>query len=179
MTVTPIEDKATWVRSAVDRFEGSLLLYAAKFVGDPEKAGDVVQDTFVKLCEQDRLTIEPRLAEWLFTVCRNRALDVLRKEKRMSQLGDAHARGRHDTGAGPDEKAECRDSAAKVLKHLDALPASQREVILLRFQDGFSYQEIARISGHSSGNVGYLLHVGLKSIREKFAEVPPARAHQA
>jgi RNA polymerase sigma-70 factor (ECF subfamily) len=45
------------------------------------------------------------------------------------------------------------------------LPDSQQEVIRLRFQEGFSYKEISRITGFSVGNVGYLLHVGLKSLR--------------
>jgi RNA polymerase sigma-70 factor (ECF subfamily) len=49
-------------------------------------------------------------------------------------------------------------------------------VIRLKFQNGFSYQEISRISGHSVGNVGYLIHVGLKTIRGQLAEGPRAEA---
>ena len=44
-------------------------------------------------------------------------------------------------------------------------PANQREVIRLKFQNGFSYQEISRISGHSVSNVGYLIHAGIKTLR--------------
>src|SRR3954447_23999083 len=88
-------DDAPWVRAAVARFEGPLTLYAARLLGDPESARDVVQETFLRLCVQDRTAIEPRLAEWLFTVCRNRSLDVLRKESRMNQLSDEHVRNFH------------------------------------------------------------------------------------
>jgi DNA-directed RNA polymerase specialized sigma24 family protein len=45
------------------------------------------------------------------------------------------------------------------------LPPSQREVIRLKFQNGFSYKEISRISGHSVSNVGYLIHAGIKALR--------------
>ena len=38
-------------------------------------------------------------------------------------------------------------------------------MIRLKFQNGFSYREISRISGHSVTNVGYLIHVGLKTLR--------------
>src|SRR5215470_17575017 len=88
MTAKSAPDDHDWIRTAVGRFEGPLVLYAARFLGDAERARDVVQDTFLKLCAQPRDEVEHRLAEWLFTVCRNRALDVLRKEGRMTQLSD-------------------------------------------------------------------------------------------
>ena len=79
-------DRETWVKDAVARFEGPLTLYASRLLRDTDGARDVVQETFLKLCASDRSAVEDHLAEWLFTVCRNRALDVLRKEQRMSQL---------------------------------------------------------------------------------------------
>jgi RNA polymerase sigma-70 factor (ECF subfamily) len=172
----PNSPDAAWVRAAVDRHERALTLYASRLLGDADAARDVVQDTFLRLCAQDRAAIEPRLAEWLFTVCRNRALDVLRKESRMTQLSDDHARVRPGKGPDPAAAAECRDSAARALQLLDALPTSQRDVIRLKFQNGFSYQEISRISGHSVSNVGYLIHVGLKTLRRQLAEGPTAPA---
>jgi len=176
MTGPPIEVDAAWVRSAVERFEGPLTSYAARLLGDAESARDVVQDTFLRLCAQPRGPLEPRLAEWLFTVCRNRALDVLRKESRMTQLSEEQVQVRTSPDPGPPDVAERRESTARVLHLLDALPPGQREVIRLKFQNGFSYQEISRISGYSVGNVGYLIHVGLKTIRGQLAEGPPAKA---
>ena len=176
MTGTPNEVDAGWVRSAVERFEGPLTLYAARLLGDAETARDVVQETFLRLCAQSREHVDGRLAEWLFTVCRNRSLDVLRKESRMTQLSDEQVQIRTSPDPGPPELIERRESTARVLDLLEALPKNQREVIRLKFQNGFSYQEIARISGHSVGNVGYLIHVGLKTIRGQLADGPPAKA---
>jgi RNA polymerase sigma-70 factor (ECF subfamily) len=149
----------------VARFESPLTLYAARLLGDAEAARDVVQETFLRLCVQDRGVIEGRLAEWLFTVCRNRALDVLRKESRMTRLSEEQVHRCVSPDPGPPDVAERREAAARVLDLLETLPASQREVIRLKFQNGFSYQEISRISGHSVTNVGYLIHVGLKTLR--------------
>ncbi len=151
-------------------------MYAARLLGDPEAARDVVQDTFLRLCAQAKGHVDGRLAEWLFTVCRNRALDVLRKESRMTQLSDEQVQVRTSPDPGPTELVERRESTARVLGLLEALPKSQREVIRLKFQNGFSYQEISRISGHSVGNVGYLIHVGLKTIRGQLADGPAAKA---
>jgi len=176
MTGTPLDVDASWVRSAVERFEGPLILYASRLLGDAEAARDVVQDTFLRLCAQGRGDVESRLAEWLFTVCRNRALDVLRKESRMTQLSDEQLQVRTSPDPGPPELALRREATARVLGLLDALPSGQREVIRLKFQNGFSYEEISRISGYSVGNVGYLIHVGLKTIRGQLADGPSANA---
>jgi RNA polymerase sigma factor (sigma-70 family) len=176
MTGKPNEVDAVWVRSAVERFEGPLTLYAARMLGDAEAARDVVQDTFLRLCAQARGELDGHLAEWLFTVCRNRALDVLRKESRMTQLSQEQVRVRTSPDPGPPDVLETRESTARIMGLLESLPKSQREVIRLKFQNGFSYQEIARISGHSVGNVGYLIHVGLKTIRGQLADGPAAKA---
>src|SRR5690242_6119246 len=92
---------SAWVRSAVSQFERPLTLYAARLLGDAERARDVVQDTVLKLCVQDRAEVDPHLAEWLFTVCRHRALDVLRKEKRMTRLSDDQVQLRPSAEPGP------------------------------------------------------------------------------
>ena len=158
-------DGAHWVRTAVERFQGPLTLYASRLLGDADTARDVVQDTFLKLCAQEEAHVGPHLAEWLFTVCRNRAMDVLRKEKRMAQLSEAQMHERPSPEPGPGEALARREDAAEVLRLLESLPPNQREVIRLRFQNGFSYKEISRISGQSVANVGYLMHVGMRALR--------------
>jgi RNA polymerase sigma factor (sigma-70 family) len=169
-------DNGPWVRSAVDRYEGSLTLYAARLLGDADAARDVVQETFLRLCVQDRAEIDSRLAEWLFTVCRNRALDVLRKESRMTQLSEEQVHHCLSNDPAPAEVAERHDLAARVFDLMENLPESQREVIRLKFQNGFSYQEISRISGHSVSNVGYLIHTGMKTLRGYLFDGQPAGA---
>src|SRR5689334_8392868 len=82
--------QADWVRAALDRYSGPLTRYALLITGNLEQARDVVQDTFIRLCAEDRTRIEPHLAPWLFTVCRNRALDVQRKERRLNPLPETH-----------------------------------------------------------------------------------------
>ncbi|QEH34094.1 ECF RNA polymerase sigma factor SigE [Aquisphaera giovannonii] len=169
-------ERGAWVREAVTRFEGPLTLYATRLLGDPEAARDVVQDTFLRLCSQARESVEGHLAEWLFTVCRNRALDVLRKEHRMTQLSDEQVNRCLSPAPGPQEAAERHDLGAKVLSLLESLPVNQREVLRLKFQNGFSYQEISRISGHSVSNVGYLIHAGIKTLRGQLFDGQPVEA---
>ena len=56
--------------------------------GDRDRARDVVQETFVELERSERRQTDSAPAKWLFTVCRNRALNICRKEKRMTYLDD-------------------------------------------------------------------------------------------
>jgi RNA polymerase sigma factor (sigma-70 family) len=165
-----------WVRDAVGRFEGPLTLYATRLLRDPEAARDVVQETFLKLCASERPSIESHLAEWLFTVCRNRALDVLRKEQRMSQLREEQVDRCLSPDPAPLEAIERQELGRRILDLLETLPVNQREVLRLKFQNGFSYQEISRISGHSISNVGYLIHAGIKTLRGYLFEGQAAKA---
>ena len=103
----------SWVKDAVARFEGPLLLYATRLLRDAETARDVVQDTFLKLCASDFASIDGHLAEWLFTVCRNRALDVLRKENRMTQLHDEQVHRCLSPAPGPLDAAVRRDLSSQ------------------------------------------------------------------
>ncbi len=176
MAKPPLPENREWVQHAVAQYERPLTLYAARLLGDTDQARDVVQDTFLKLCNQPRDDVDSHLAEWLFTVCRNRALDILRKEGRMSRLSDEQIRERPGHEPAPPEQVERRETTDRVLQLLDDLPPNQREVIRLKFQNGFSYKEISRISGHSVSNVGFLIHVGLKTIRSRMGAVPPASA---
>jgi RNA polymerase sigma-70 factor (ECF subfamily) len=71
---------------------------------------------------------------------------------------------------------EQAETLAGVLSALAQLPSNQQECIRLKFQQGLSYQEISRITNLSVTNVGYLIHMGIKSLRARFA---PALAHNA
>jgi RNA polymerase sigma factor (sigma-70 family) len=170
MSTIPRLEHDSWVRDAVARFQGPLLLYAWRLLRDREAARDIVQETFLKLCKADSVSIEDHLAEWLFTVCRNRALDILRKEQRMTQLREEQVNRCLSTQPGPLDLAERQDLTAKVLDLLEELPSTQREVIRLKFQNGFSYQQISSITGHTVSNVGYLIHAGIKSLRGQLFE---------
>ena len=50
--------------------------------------------------------------------------------------------------------------------YLDRLTDNQREVIILKFQQDLSYREIHAITGLTTGNIGFLIHTGLKRLRE-------------
>lgn len=155
-----------FIEQAMAEFQSPLIGYATTILNDSDRARDVVQDTFIRLCQQDLTKVRDNLKSWLFTVCRNRCLDILRKEKHSRPLEEVHWKKVAGPGQQPDEHADFEERLSRVMKLLDRLSDNQREIILLKFQQGLSYQEIQTITGLSSGNIGFLIHTGLKRLRE-------------
>ena len=161
------QDKSQWIRASLDRYEGQLTRYAYRITLDLEKAREVVQETFLKLWQADRAQVEGHLAEWLYTVCRNQALDLRRKDSRMVPLAKDGAIDTPDETPSAGEQLEQRQEENRVLDAFAALTGKQQEVLRLKFQGGLSYAEISRVTGLSVSNIGYIIHTGIQRIRQQ------------
>ena len=155
----------------VHRFEIPLFQYAQRITGDREQARDVVQETFVKFQRNGALRREDEPATWLFTVCRNAALNVCRKERRMMYVDEEVIEGRESDQPMPFDRLEQEEAMGFLLRIVGTLPLRQQEVIQLKFQNDLSYQQIAAIMQTTANNVGVLLHTALKTLRERYAQV--------
>ncbi len=152
------------------RFELPLLQYATRILGDRERARDVVQETFVELQKDQRRQTDSAPAKWLFTVCRNRALNICRKEKRMTYLDEEILDREPGSGPPPNEQIEREEAKGFLLRIVATLPPRQQEVLQLKFQNDLSYQEISEITHLSVSHVGVLLHTALKTLRARHGE---------
>ena len=118
---TQNEEKSQWVEEAIDKYQGPLLRYTLRLIGNIEKAREIVQETFLKLWKVDKDKIKDYLAPWLFKLCRNHSLDLLKKEKKMelidndqliedtSQRDPAGLAIKHDQVANIKDAMKCRD----------------------------------------------------------------------
>ena len=157
-----------WIVEALEQHERALLRYATWAVGDLEAARELVQETFLRLCKEDPARLDGHLAQWLFTVCRNLAVDARRKASRMTPLDDV------DIGVAPDldERHDAGHALGRILAIVETLPTNQREVVYLKFQADLSYKEIADITHLSVSNVGFLLHTAVRTIRTHMQSEP-------
>jgi len=162
-----MQDPQDWLTALVARYEGPLLLYAHRLLGELPRARDVVQETFLKLCRTPAAEVKGHEAAWLYTVCRRAALDVKRKERRMTLMTEESVAAIPGESADPLATLEQTESTAEVMQMLECLPENQKEAITLKFGHGLSYKEIAEITGHSISNVGVLIHTGLKTVRQR------------
>ena len=124
-----------------------------------------MQDVFVRLWGEPQEEIKDHIRQWLFRVCRNRALDIQRKGGRMKPLDETHAARVAVDAPGPQSVAESQDSHAQIMHLMRALPENQQEVVRLKFQNEMSYKEIATVTELSVTNVGYLLHTAINTLR--------------
>ena len=155
------------VTNLIDLHEQSLVRYAFSIIRNREIAREIVQDTFLKYLV---VAIKPETPAtkraWLFRVCRNRAIDIIRKESKITTIAnDFDLAVSHNN---PERIAISQEINLQALQAIEKLPINQQEAIRLKFLNGFSYKEISSITGHSVSNVGFLIHAGLKQLRKSF-----------
>lgn len=159
-----------WMSCAVDELQPGLIRYVETFVKDRETARDIVQDSFMKLHQHSDQPTAKGLKPWMYRVCRNAAIDHLRKEKRMTKTEIQESQILAKTKTNPAETIEQQDTFRVVMSEVAMLSSNQQEVLRLKFQSGFSYQEIADVTGLKLSNVGVLLHTAISKLREKLKD---------
>jgi RNA polymerase sigma factor (sigma-70 family) len=170
----PTHEDAGFLERTFAEQKAPLSRYAARLLGgDYDRARDVVQDTFLKLMAQRPEAIEGHVVEWLFTVCRHGAIDLLRREARMKHFEEGQLERVTSADLRPGRALEHAETQAAILRMIDRLPPNQQEVVRLKFQNGFSYKEISRITDLSVTNVGFLLHTAVARLRAEFAAQRP------
>jgi RNA polymerase sigma-70 factor, ECF subfamily len=147
-----------------ERIYPSLFRYLHRLTGDPDVADDIAQEAFVRLLRQDLADAEVR--PWLFTVAMNLVRDTARKTDRRQRLL---------TGAPqlvapmprPDERVERGEEIDGVRRALERLPPRDRQLLLMR-EEGFKYDEIAKVVGVAPASVGTLIARALKRFVETY-----------
>jgi RNA polymerase sigma-70 factor, ECF subfamily len=149
----------------LDQFGEKTLRYLRGLLG--EDADDVQQEVWLAVFKGIATLANPAaFRTWLFRTTRHRAIDFLRAQKRERELtADA---GVDDTVAsdGYDEAFTVDVSETTLAKAFAAIPAFQREVLLLRYRDDLTYEEIAVVVGCPIGTVRTRLHHAKRRLRK-------------
>jgi RNA polymerase sigma-70 factor, ECF subfamily len=148
----------------------SLFRYLHRLTGDADAADDIAQEAFVRLLRQDFDEQEAR--PWLFTVAMNLVRDRARRAERRNRLL-AGAPRLVSPGEVPDELLERSQEVEGVRRALDQIPDRDRQLLLMR-EEGFKYDEIAKVVGVAPASVGTLIARALKRFVEVYKkdEVP-------
>jgi len=153
----------------VERYRRALMRYVSRLL-PPERAEDVVQQSFVKAYEaMHRDAAELNLRPWLYRIAHNGALNALRDRS----LGHAELDERIDGVERPDQAFERTAGLRELVVAVQALPERQRSAILLRELEGRSYDEIAAALGVTDGAVRQLLNRARNALRGAAAAVVP------
>ncbi len=127
-----------------------------RYLGDASLAGDIAQETFVRL--YNRGTMPDDLRAWLVSVALNQARDEQRSQSRRLRLLRRRAPEEHmgDAALAPDEEVLSAERRSLVRRALVILPARDRALLLLR-EEGYSYRELALSLDILESSVGTLL----------------------
>ncbi|MBX3412747.1 MAG: sigma-70 family RNA polymerase sigma factor [Pirellulales bacterium] len=156
---------AEWLADVLAEHEAPLVRYATRLTGNADRARDLVQEAFARLCAEDPSRLNGHVRAWLYRTVRHRVIDEHRKEHRMQSLEQAEGVCCTSREASPEGVLELRESAERVTELLAALPAREQEIVRLKFQEDLSYREIGEVLGLSVSNVGFLLHTAIKKLR--------------
>ena len=162
------------VAAVMAEFESPLLRYTARLLNNAALAQDVVQETFISLLRATRAGMRPdgSLSAWLHRVAHNLAVDHIRSEERRRTLHEKQAR-EAAPAAPPSQRRELEQAELLrlTLACVQQLDPAERQVAILRLQEGRSYKEISAITGRSEGNVGCLLHHAVRHVSEELKKI--------
>jgi len=159
------EQKKQWLNELFADYQGRLLRYTQRFVAN-HHANEIVQDVFLKLIKlDDPEKIKGRELSWMFCVSRNQAIDHLRKEKKMSSINSDDEIPFDDS---IDKNIEKKESLSMIMKLISELNSTQKEVIILKFQEDLSYAQISEITGHTVNHIGVIVHEAIKKMKNNY-----------
>lgn len=131
---------------SVDYYADNIYRFILKNIRDEDKAKDVVQEAYIRLWEKVEHVSAEKVKSYLFTTAYHSMIDMIRKEKRMV---DFESINEHDYLIY-DQYSDIKEILDEAIKKLSD---TQRSVILLRDYEGYSYKEIAEITGLNESQV--------------------------
>jgi RNA polymerase sigma-70 factor (ECF subfamily) len=168
-----MQDIAGQFGEAYERYSDELFRHSSLRLSDRERALELTQEAFLKTWEYIRKGNEVRdIRPFLYRTLRNLIIDEYRKAKSVSLEGIVSGTEGGDVESlmpadetNTLETAIDRFEGARALEALKQLPDSYREVLVMRYVDGFSPREIAESIGENENAVSVRVHRGLKKLK--------------
>jgi RNA polymerase sigma-70 factor (ECF subfamily) len=146
-------------RELFERYKDRVYSIALRYSGDPETAQDISQDTFVKLFAAiGGFRGDSSFESWLYRLVVNSCFDHKRKTRRFLPLLAGVFDLLRAPGASALDQVMRAEMSGRVRTAVDGLPPEQRMVIVLRYTQGLSYEEIGAAMGCSAGTVASRLN---------------------
>jgi RNA polymerase sigma-70 factor, ECF subfamily len=164
----------------VRRYRKRIFALALHISGSESDADDIVQDVFVRAYSAlDRFQGRSEFFTWLYRLAINLALDARRTRARRSEssIDDADPRIERavevDAPGDPRRAAELRETYARALAALDALPPDMKTTLVLVALQGLSNAEAAVVQGCAPGTIAWRLHEAHRRLRGAMQETAP------
>ena len=147
------------------RYQLPLYVYVFELVRHEQTSLDVVQETFIAAVKHlGGLREDGKFGSWLFGIAHQKCLQHWRK--RTEVLYGEVPEPPDDFDEGPDDLLIRREQEKKFMDLIDQLPLPHRSVLLLRYIEDFSLEEISRITETQLGTVKSRLYFAKRSLRK-------------
>ncbi|MCK9616796.1 MAG: RNA polymerase sigma factor [Lentimicrobiaceae bacterium] len=143
----------------VDQFSDGVYRFVLKNIRDEESARDVVQESFTRMWEKVKEVSFEKAKSYLFTTAYHTMIDMLRKENRLTSY-EEQSHGKETIENSYSDLKEVLNLAVEKLSDV------QRSVLLLRDYEGYSYEEIGRITGLSESQVKVYIYRARVALKE-------------
>jgi len=145
----------------VARYTPRLRYYLRKMLGEAAAVEDALQEVWLDAFRGITKLAEPgAFPAWVYRLARDRAFRELRRRRPHLPLEDVDV-----VDEAADADGFSAEDAGRIHGALDALPPEHREVLVLRFIEGMTYEEIAGVVGCQLGTVRSRLHYGKRALR--------------
>lgn len=176
-------------RELLGRHQAKIYSYIYSMVGNQDMANDIFQETFTKVITRMDATYDEqgKWIAWVMRIAHNSTIDVIRKQKRFVDVTskdeddvDFYERLTDDTATGAQEHLELDEDKARLMRHIQRLPAEQREVVMLRHYYELSFKEISEMTNVSINTALGRMRYALINLRKHFEqeELNEAKATQ-
>ncbi len=143
------------LRRLMERHGTSVYRYCRDALRDATLADDVHQQVFIAVYHDlPKFSGRSTVRTWLFAIARNRVLDAVKSRRRtQSHIESANATGVPDLVPSAAERIDDQRLLEALVECLDKLRDDVRNVLLLRFQQGFTFEELAEIFSEKPGTL--------------------------
>ena len=169
-------------QTLLERHQKKVFNFILRFIGDRERANDLLQETFLRVVRQrDSYVPTARFTTWVFRIARNLSIDELRRRthRRHTSLDQpTHQRDGAKTpleripgdSAGGFQHTDAQEIRARLQGAIDELSNEQREVFVMRHLQQMPFKAIAEVIGENENTVKSRMRYALENLRLALAD---------
>jgi RNA polymerase sigma-70 factor (ECF subfamily) len=161
----------------VRRYQRPIAAYVYRLVGDYEAALDLTQEIFIKVYGSlSRYRPEFKFSTWIYKIAHNSAVDHLRRNSGRERSlangadGDSYDMPIESGSLSPEQESEREERRIEIESVVKSLPATYRELIVLRHSQDLTYEEIVDVTGLPLGTVKNRLFRAREMMRQLFID---------
>ena len=158
----------------IERYQGKLFAYLYRLIGSRQDAEDLLQDVFVKAYKNLRsYDTQRKFSSWIYRIAHNEAVNHIKRKSLRRFIPWENVTAAKDkieissAEEGADKAWIRKEINKEVDEAIDRLPLKYKQVLVLRYYQDKSYEEISEISGKPVNTVGTLINRAKKKLSEE------------